>query len=50
MFALIKRNVIVALLSVSEMCLSFIKLFVQRIIQFDMFLLRKLCSNLFLNT
>ncbi len=50
MFAFIKRDVIVEMFSVSEMCLFFIKLFVQRIIQFDMLLLRKLCNNLSLNT
>ncbi len=47
MFIFIKREVIIAMLSVNEMCLFFIKLFIQRIIQFDMFFLRRLCNNRF---
>jgi hypothetical protein len=49
MFVFIEREIIVAMFNVSEMCLFFIKLSVQRIIQFDMFLLRRLCNNFFLN-
>ncbi len=49
MFIFIKRDVIVKIFNVNEMCLSFVKLFVQRIIHFDMFFLRKLCNNLSLN-
>ncbi len=36
-FVFIERDVIVEIFSVSEMCLFFIKLFVHRIIHFDMF-------------
>ncbi len=45
MIVFIKCDVIVEMFSVSEMCLFRIKFFVQRIIHFDMFLLRKLCNN-----
>jgi hypothetical protein len=50
MFVFIEREVIVTMFNVSEMYLFFIKLFVQRIIQFDILFLRKLCNNLSLNT
>jgi hypothetical protein len=44
MFIFIKREIIIKMFNVNEMYLSFIKLFVQRIIQCDMSFLRELCK------